>query len=182
MKTTAFTVIYSHVIEPTHFTYCTSCFFLEMEKCPVSGKPILEMERCITKFFGIKTYGVHVNCFFRNQDGQICLWIGRRSPTKETWPGLLDNCFAGRSFLVNFRSFEVINLGGYTAGLDIMEILVKEAAEEASIPEELCSVAKFVGSLEFSRHAGGSLQPEKEFIFDIELPADFQDGEQFLNF
>ena len=61
-----------------------------------------------------------------------------------------------------------------------MEILVKEAAEEASIPEELCSVAKFVGSLEFSRHAGGSLQPEKEFIFDIELPADFQDSEQFI--
>ena len=63
-----------------------------------------------------------------------------------------------------------------------MEILVKEAAEEASIPEELCSVAKFVGSLEFSRHAGGSLQPEKEFIFDIELPADFQGGELILNF
>ena len=62
-----------------------------------------------------------------------------------------------------------------------MEILVKEAAEEASIPEKLCSVAKFVGSLEFSRHAGGSLQPEKEFIFDIELPADFQDGEQFFS-
>ena len=61
-----------------------------------------------------------------------------------------------------------------------MEILVKEAAEEASIPEELCSVAKFVGSLEFSRHAGGSLQPEKEFIFDIELPADFQGGEHFF--
>ena len=63
-----------------------------------------------------------------------------------------------------------------------MEILVKEAAEEASIPEELCSVAKFVGTLEFSRHAGGSLQPEKEFIFDIELPADFQGGEQFFIF
>jgi len=28
--------------------------------------------------------------------------------------------------------------------------------------------------------AGGSLQPEKEFIFDIELPADFQGGEQFF--
>ena len=66
-----------------------------MDKCPVSGSSILEMERCMTKFFGIKTYGVHVNCYFRNQDGQICLWIGRRSPTKETWPGLLDNCFAG---------------------------------------------------------------------------------------
>ena len=62
-----------------------------------------------------------------------------------------------------------------------MKILVKEAAEEASIPEELCSVAKFVGTLEFSRHAGGSLQPEKEFIFDIELPADFQDGKRFFS-
>ena len=155
-----------------------------MEKCPVSGYPILEMERCVTKFFGIKTYGVHVNCFFRNQDGQICLWIGRRSPTKETWPGLLDNCFAGKSFWVNAGSFKFMRviLGGYTAGLDIMEILVKEAAEEASIPEELCSVAKFVGSLEFSRHAGESLQPEKEFIFDIELPADFQGGEHFFIF
>ena len=63
-----------------------------------------------------------------------------------------------------------------------MKILVKEAAEEASIPEELCSVAKFVGTLEFSRHAGGSLQPEKEFIFDIELPADFQDGKRFFRY
>ena len=61
-----------------------------------------------------------------------------------------------------------------------MKILVKEAAEEASIPEELCSEAKFVGSLEFSRHAGGSLQPEKEFIFDIELPADFKVGAKFI--
>ena len=63
-----------------------------------------------------------------------------------------------------------------------MKILVKEAAEEASIPEELCSVVKFVGTLEFSRHAGGSLQPEKEFIFDIELPADFQGGKRFFSF
>ena len=63
-----------------------------------------------------------------------------------------------------------------------MKILVKEAAEEASIPEELCSVAKFVGTLEFSRHAGGSLQPEKEFIFDIELPADFQGGKRFFRY
>ena len=61
-----------------------------------------------------------------------------------------------------------------------MEILVKEAAEEASLTPELCSVAKYVGSLEFSRHAGGSLQPEKEFIFDIELPTDFKAGTKIL--
>ena len=66
--------------------------------------------------------------------------------------------------------------------MDIMEILVKEAAEEASLTPELCSVAKYVGSLEFSRHAGGCLQPEKEFIFDIELPTDFKAGTNFLKF
>ena len=114
-KTTVFTVNYSLVIQPTHNEIFTHAILvkqcsLEMEKCPVSGSPIFEMERCITKFFGIKTYGVHVNCFFRNQDGQICLWIGRRSPTKETCPGLLDNCFAGKSFWVNMGSFKFMKV------------------------------------------------------------------------
>ena len=109
MKTTAFTVIFHHMLPPTRFDPLTlfNLRYLEMEKCPVSGSPILKMERSMTKFFGIKTFGVHVNCYFRNPEGQICLWVGRRSPTKETWPGLLDNCFAGRSFKVILRSFSL---------------------------------------------------------------------------
>lgn len=101
---------FAYVILLTSRKWSVIVLLLEMEKCPVSGYPILEMERCVTKFFGIKTYGVHVNCFFRNQDGQICLWIGRRSPTKETWPGLLDNCFAGKSFWVNMGSFKFMKV------------------------------------------------------------------------
>ena len=93
------------------------------------------------------------------------MWVGQRSPTKQTYPNLFDNCFAG----------------GFTAGLSPLEILVKEANEEASIPPELCKKAKFVGTLEVAKHFADTINPECEYIYDIELPADFvpqpSDGE-----
>ena len=118
MKTTVFMVSYSHVTDPRQFYLRhpdskINSIILAIMKCPVSGIPIFEMERSMTKFFGIKTFGVHVNCFFRNKKGQICLWVGRRSPTKETWPGLLDNCFAGRSLEVTSGSFSAISANNF---------------------------------------------------------------------
>jgi len=40
---------------------------------------------------GVRQYGVHMNGFFYDTDGGVKMWIGRRSPTKPTYPGMLDN-------------------------------------------------------------------------------------------
>ena len=40
---------------------------------------------------GVKQYGVHMNGFVVESDGSMKMWIGRRSLTKQTYPGLLDN-------------------------------------------------------------------------------------------
>jgi hypothetical protein len=50
------------------------------------------MERTATPLFGISTFGVHLNAYTKTKDGQILMWVARRSKTKQTWPGLLDNC------------------------------------------------------------------------------------------
>ena len=39
---------------------------------------------------GVTQYGVHVNGFYKSDDGGLHMWIAKRSPTKQTWPGKLD--------------------------------------------------------------------------------------------
>lgn len=51
------------------------------------------MERAATPLFGIPTFGVHVNGFSRDAStGEKKMWVARRALTKQTWPGVLDNC------------------------------------------------------------------------------------------
>ena len=55
---------------------------------------VFHLERALCKFIGIEHYGMHINCFTKI-DNEIYLWIGKRSPTKETFPNLIDQCVAG---------------------------------------------------------------------------------------
>lgn len=50
------------------------------------------IERAGTPLFGISQFGAHLNAYVREPDGTIKLWVARRSRTKQTWPGMLDNC------------------------------------------------------------------------------------------
>lgn len=52
------------------------------------------MERAASVYFGVGSYGVHVNGYVDTPDG-IQLWVGRRSQSKSTWPGKLDHIVAG---------------------------------------------------------------------------------------
>lgn len=64
------------------------------ELYPVYGKQgtlAFVIERAAAALFGISTFGVHVNAFIRDQ-GVIKMWVAKRSLTKQTWPGVLDNC------------------------------------------------------------------------------------------
>ena len=63
------------------------------------SKPVLfTIERSAAGIFGIRQSGVHVNGY-TIVDNEYYLWIAKRSKTKQTYPGMLDN------FVIFFRIF-----------------------------------------------------------------------------
>ena len=51
---------------------------------------VLQIERGAVPYFGVPSYGVHVNVFSVGEGGKIKLWVARRAKDKPTYPGLLD--------------------------------------------------------------------------------------------
>ncbi len=51
---------------------------------------------------GILVFGIHLTGYVRTEDGGYKMWIARRSLSKATYPGMLDNMV--RSLLFNFIS------------------------------------------------------------------------------
>jgi 8-oxo-dGTP pyrophosphatase MutT (NUDIX family) len=127
---------------------------------PVLGR----LDRGAVPSFGVIGQGVHVNGFVRRADG-LHLWCGVRARTKSVAPGQLDHIVAG----------------GIPAGLSPRECLVKEAAEEASIPPELAATAVATGRVSYVLRNAEGLRRDVLHVFDLELPADVtptpQDGE-----
>ncbi|KAI8976565.1 NUDIX hydrolase domain-like protein [Pilobolus umbonatus] len=122
------------------------------------------MERAASPLFGISTFGVHLNAY-TYKEGQVHMWVARRALTKPTWPGLLDNCVAG----------------GISYGYTPQETIVKECDEEASIPKDIAVKAQCVNVITYHTATIHGLQPETQFVYDLELPTSFsplpQDGE-----
>lgn len=85
------------------------------------AESLFKIERSATTLLGIKKYGVDINGYVRHPTMGLCLWLQKRSATKQTWPGKWDNMVAG----------------GMASGCGILKTAYKEAAEEASIPNEL---------------------------------------------
>ncbi|KAA8591216.1 hypothetical protein FQN60_002159 [Etheostoma spectabile] len=56
-----------------------------------SDPPMMWMERAATSLFGVKRGGVHINGYTVSEGGEVSMWLARRSSTKQTYPGLLDN-------------------------------------------------------------------------------------------
>ena len=44
----------------------------------------------LSGLLGTVQYGVHVNGYYTDENGNMFMWVARRSPTKQTWPGKLD--------------------------------------------------------------------------------------------
>ena len=130
------------------------------ERYPVAprwGQPaLLAMERAAVVFFGIRAYGVHLTGYVRRPDG-LHVWVATRSRTKPTYPGMLDNTVAG----------------GQPDGISLFDNLVKECAEEASIPENLARTAKPIGIVTYCLEHRDGLKPDVLYNFDLELPQDF---------
>lgn len=118
--------------------------------------PLLQMERAGVPVFGIRAFGVHMNGFVRRDD-RIEMWVARRSRSKPTFPGMLDNMVAG----------------GQPIGLSLKENLIKECAEEASISAALAARAMPVGAVSYMAEVEEGLKPDVQYCFDLELPAGF---------
>lgn len=126
------------------------------------GEFLLEMERSASSLFGIVTYGIHVTAYVK-EGNEIRIWVPKRSKTKSTYPGMLDNTVAG----------------GMSTGERPSDCVVRESMEEASLPEDVVKAnAIATGCITYlykrSAHAGGEtdlLQPEVEYVYDIKLDA-----------
>lgn len=126
--------------------------------------PLLAIDRGAATLFGIRSYGVHLNGYV-GHDEAMHIWVARRADDKATWPGKLDHIAAG----------------GQPIGLGLVENLVKEADEEAGIPEPIARRARSAGSISFLTENRYGIDNGVIFSYDLELPADFlpqsRDGE-----
>ncbi len=120
------------------------------------AEPLLLMERAATSMFGVRKYGIHLNGFtWRN--GELHMWIARRSYQSPTYPGMLDQLVAG----------------GLGAAYSARQTMQKEAAEEADIPEMLSAQAKAVGTVSYRTTRHNNWVEDVLFLYDLELPEDF---------
>ena len=134
------------------------------ELYPVTGlSSDISMERDGSPLFGINTYGVHMTAYTQGPGG-MKIWVPRRQAHKSTYGGMLDNTVAG----------------GISYGESALNSLIREAEEEASLPEQLVRQhAKPCGTISYfmvrDERAGGEtglLQPECQFVYDLELGQD----------
>lgn len=130
----------------------------------VTGELLFAIERSATPLFGVVTYGCHMTAYVKGKVGgneSLRIWVPRRARHKQTYGGMLDNTVAG----------------GLAVGENPFECLVREAEEEASLPEALVrDRAKPVGTVSYfymrGNDAGGEtdlLQPEVQYVYDIEV-------------
>jgi hypothetical protein len=118
--------------------------------------PLLQIERAAARHFGIRCYCVQLNGLVQG-GGEPQMWIARRSMTKPIGPGKLDQVVGG----------------GVPAGMGLRACLIKECAEEASIPAALAAQARPVGAVAYRRQEGDISDDEVMFNYDLALPADF---------
>jgi len=118
--------------------------------------PLMQIERAAVPLFGVRAYGVHVNGFV-GRGADLKLWVGKRSPHKQTAPGKLDHLVAG----------------GQPMGISLMDNVIKESAEEASLSEAMSRQARPVGFISYVTERSEGLRNDICFAYDIELPESF---------
>ncbi|KAI5923633.1 NUDIX domain-containing protein [Camillea tinctor] len=131
----------------------------------VDDEVIYSAERSGTGMLGVMRYGVHMMGFVRDETAShgMKIWIPRRAANKSTYPNMLDNTVAG----------------GLMAGEDPLECVIREADEEADLPEALVRArAVNTGVVTYiyvtDERAGGEagqIYPEMQWVYEIELPA-----------
>ena len=133
---------------------------------PGTGQRLARVERAACRFWGTLTLGAHANGYVADAQGRPThLWIARRSASKATDPGLLDNLIGG----------------GVADGQSPRQTLVREGWEEAGLSPQQLEPALPGRVLRLHRDIIEGLQLEDLHTFDIPMPAHLQpvnqDGE-----
>ncbi|KAI9683580.1 MAG: hypothetical protein M1829_004883 [Trizodia sp. TS-e1964] len=126
---------------------------------------LFNVERSAASLLGVVTYGAHMNAYVWDA-GRMKIWVPRRATSKQTYGGYLDNSVAG----------------GITSDDGAWETIIREAAEEASIPRQMMTQsARPCGAVTYFHITNGRsgediglYQPECQYVYDIELPLDFK--------
>jgi 8-oxo-dGTP pyrophosphatase MutT (NUDIX family) len=133
-------------------------------RAAAEGPSLGVLDRGALPSFGVIGVGVHLNGLVRRADGPH-LWVAKRAANKKLDPGKLDHLVAG----------------GVPAGYTPFETLIKEAEEEAGLPEAMAAQARQVAVFTYSMDRPEGLRRDVLYAYDIELPEDFiphpMDGE-----
>jgi 8-oxo-dGTP pyrophosphatase MutT (NUDIX family) len=122
-----------------------------------SGEHVLDMDGGGVDLFGVVTRGVHLTGFTRTEHG-LKYYVPRRSYTKTTFPGLLDNFVAG-------------NLGSLEAPIDGM---VREVFEETGIPESytrehIVPCGTLTYQMTVTNDGRPGCQHHSQYVYEMEL-------------
>ena len=127
-----------------------------------NGHEYFRLERSAFRTFGFRSMATHINGYTKAGN----LWLGRRSETKATDPGRLDNIAAG----------------GIGADETPWVNARRELWEEAGVPPQISDQIEPVGRIHMRRTVPGrGFHDEQLYVYDLELAENFfptnHDGE-----
>lgn len=127
-----------------------------------NGHKYFRLERAAFRTFGFRSMATHINGYTKNNT----IWLGRRSETKPTDPGKLDNLAAG----------------GITHDETPWVSARRELWEEAGVPAQIADQIEPVGRIHMRRPSSNrGFHDELLYIYDLELADQFvptnHDGE-----
>lgn len=127
-----------------------------------NGHKYFRLERAAFRTFGFRSIATHINGYTQNNT----IWLGRRSETKPTDPGKLDNLAAG----------------GITHDETPWVCARRELWEEAGVPEQIAELIEPVGRIHMRRPTlDRGFHDEQLYVYDLELASHFvptnHDGE-----
>lgn len=134
------------------------------EQFPIVGANFdIGIERSAFNMFGIIGRGAHMTVYVHTEHG-LKFWIPRRSATKSTYPGMLDQAVAG----------------GVARGESPLECIVREAGEEAALSAEMVrenvvaagTVSWFNISDERAGGEPGLMNPGILYVYDLQVGED----------
>lgn len=134
------------------------------EKFPIVGARFeIGIERSAFSLFGIIGRGAHMTVYVRTEEG-LKFWIPRRSKSKSTYPGMLDQAVAG----------------GVAMGETPLECIAREAEEEAALSADMVrenaaaagTVSWFNVSDEKAGGEVGLMNPGVLYVYDLEVRQD----------
>lgn len=134
---------------------------------------LAHVNRSTAPYLGIDSVGVHLNCYVCHDNGESSseasikgVWLAKRAPTKLHFPNVWDTTVAG----------------GQPANLSLFDNIIKEAHEEAGVPEEWIRKPSHASGTFFSDHThdpltittakddGTCMKRSIYYSFDLKVP------------